>query len=531
MARWSHPAASRGSVKACSVAELLVGSQEPTHRVVAPYEHTYGPQAVALAEMAGLTLDPWQAQMLHDGLGYVDGLDAAGRPAERWSSFEVGVELSRQNGKSVVFEARVLAGLYLLREQLIVYSAHETETAKKAFERIQALIESDGELLAEVKNDGRNKGFRRTNGQLSITLWTGQVVMFRTRTGGGGRGLSGDCVILDEAQDLNDDHVAALMPVLSARPNPQLWYGGSAGTRKSTVQGRLVRRAALTPPPPRFTYWRWAMGEHDDPSAPATWARLNPSYGRRLHPDTVAAEYGAMTLEKFGHERLGVGDYPREEGEDWVYARRHWERCEDVDSKISGPVVFSLEVSWNRERASISVAGRRKDGAKHVGTITNAPGTRWSVDELARLTRSHDNLGVVIDPYSPANSLVGPLQDRGVKVHLLKSEDTTKAFGLMYDEVMDVDLELEQGTRPRLFHTGGTLLTSHLAEATTRDVRGATTWRRAGSKDTTGIISACWAGYGVDLLDEPTAPTPAPELVESSAGITGGGFDAATMGF
>ncbi|MFW5415040.1 hypothetical protein J0910_00005, partial [Nocardiopsis sp. CNT-189] len=46
--------------------------------------------------------------------------------------------------------------------------------------------------------------------------------------GGGGRGLTADRVILDEAYNLSDDHMAALLPTMSARPNPQIVYTTSA---------------------------------------------------------------------------------------------------------------------------------------------------------------------------------------------------------------------------------------------------------------------------------------------------------------
>ncbi|MFW6776084.1 hypothetical protein ACOACO_17505 [Nocardioides sp. CPCC 205120] len=516
--------------------EVIHGSQEPTHRCDVKYDHSFGDLAIELAESAGLQLDQWQQDLLVAGLGQVDGHDAAGNPAQRWAAFEVGVELSRQNGKSVVFEARVLAGLFLLREQLIIYSAHEGETAIGAFNRIEALIKANPELHAEVKNDGRSSGFRRTNGQNSITLTTGQVVKFRTRTKGGGRGLSGDCVILDEAQDLQDDHIAALFPVLSARPNPQLWYGGSAGTKKSTVQARLVRRAERRSP--RLVYWRWASPDHVDLSDPHAIARVNPAVGKRQSMEFLMNELEALGPTKFGQERMGIGDYPREEGEDWVVPRVRWDRAGDPQSEIEGPIVFVPEVKWDRTRTSINVAGRRRDGRIHIECIASAPGSHWAAAEIARLRAKHETLAVALNPAGASNALVGPLSDLGVEVdHLISASDAGDAYALMYDGLMG-DEDVTSDAKPDVVHRTSTILTSAMAaaEVRTSSATGATSWRVTTGADSTAIIGCSYAALVLQLLEKPKPPGLSPVAVsdtdtpaEPSGAV--GGFNPLTARF
>lgn len=514
--------------------EVLRGSQEPTHRCDVEYDFSYGDLAVELALSAGLDLDEWQQKLLVAGLGQVDGHDAEGNPAWKWSALEVGVELSRQNGKSVVFEARVLAGLFLLREQLIIYSAHEGETALNAFDRLEQLIKANPELHAEVKNDGRSSGFRRTNGQNSITLWTGQKVKFRTRTKGGGRGLSGDCVILDESQDLQDDHIAALFPVLSARPNPQLWYGGSPGTKKSTVQARLIRRAERRSP--RLVYWRWASPDHVDLSDPIAIARVNPAVGKRQTMEFLMNELEALGPAKFAQERMGIGDYPREEGEDWVVPRVRWDRAGDAQSEITGPVVFVPEVKWDRSRTSINVAGRRRDGRIHIECIASAPGSHWAAAELARLSSAHDTLAVALNPAGASNALVGPLNDLGVEVdHLISASDAADAYALMYDGLMGDD-NVTSSEQPDVVHRTSTILTSAMAaaEVRTSSTTGATTWRVTTGADSTAIIGCSYAALVLQLLEKPEAPAPSPVAVSATgdegSGIAGAGAGA-SVGF
>lgn len=464
----------------------LLGSQKPTHRLTPPAVYSRGDEAIELAEIAGLVLDPWQRMFLRDGLGV--GADG------RWASFEVGIELSRQNGKSACFESRALAGLFLFGERLITYTAHKGETALEAFRRIDDMIDSVPELKAEVLR------VSRTNGKESIELVTKQRVKFRTRTAGGGRGLSGDCVILDEAQDLDQYEVGALLPLTMARPNPQLWYGGSAGGLQSEVLGRLVKREERRDP--RLTMWRFAASENDDPAAPKTWAKTNPGMGRRIMMETIANLQRSMPPDRFAQEILCIGDYPREEGEDWVIPRTKWESCHDPKSEAKGKVCFAVEVKWGREASSISIAGRRPDGDVHGEVVQHDVGTRWVAKSLARLMSDHPNVGVVLDPGGPAGSLLGELKDEGIEPTLLTSRDVTQAFGSFFD--------LCTTEPPGFHHRGAAMLTTALAAAATRKIGDATTWRRQGSVDVSPLLSVNWAVHGLTLLGGPSAKKPAP---------------------
>ncbi len=191
--------------------------QTPTLSHVPEYERSIGPVAVDLAQRAGLVLDPWQQLVLRDAMGQ--------RADGRWSAFEAAMIVARQNGKGAIFEARVLAGLFLLDEGLILYSAHEFKTAQEMFRRIEGRISGTPLFSRRVRR------VTRAHGEEGIELTTGQRLRFVARSTGSGRGFSGDLNIWDEAQHLSNASVDALMPTMSARPNPQLWYGGSAPDR------------------------------------------------------------------------------------------------------------------------------------------------------------------------------------------------------------------------------------------------------------------------------------------------------------
>jgi hypothetical protein len=186
-----------------------------------------GEEACELAAMAGLEMDPWQQFVLTNALGE--------QPGGLWAAKEVGVEVPRQNGKGGILEARALAGLFLLGERQIIHSAHEFATAEEALNRMEHSSRT-------ARSWARVKTIKHSHGQEGIYLKNGQRLRYKTRTKGGGRGFSADCVILDEAMVIPEEMHGALLPTLSAMPNPQLWYTGSAVDQESMEHGVVFAR-------------------------------------------------------------------------------------------------------------------------------------------------------------------------------------------------------------------------------------------------------------------------------------------------
>ena len=223
----------------------LIGWQRPRHLWVPPAATSAGPEVVELAQGAGLDLDPWQGFILDGSLGET----AAGY----WVCFEVAEIVPRQNGKGGVIEARELGGLFLFNEELILHSAHEFKTAQEAFRRIRFLIENTPDLEKRVLRISTSHGDEGIELKSLPTIIAGAGARFTrvgkaprlrfvARTGGSGRGFSGDCVILDEAFNLPSQVITALMPTLSARRNPQLWYASSPVNQEEHPHGHVLAR-------------------------------------------------------------------------------------------------------------------------------------------------------------------------------------------------------------------------------------------------------------------------------------------------
>ena len=209
-------------------ARKLFGSQEPTHLITPPDVAYSDLEAVLdLAQVIGITLDPWQISFFEHALGR--RIDEEGR--SKWAAFNVVIELSRQNGKSILLELRALAGVFAFGEESVVYTAHDGKTVMNAFRRLVQIIETTPALKRRVQKmtsgNGKEAIYLRDPADPNNRYKHGGVITFRTRTADGGRGLTGDCVIIDEAQDATDDHTGALLPMMAARTeqgDPQIWY-------------------------------------------------------------------------------------------------------------------------------------------------------------------------------------------------------------------------------------------------------------------------------------------------------------------
>lgn len=429
-----------------------------------------GVEIIDLARMAGLVLDPWQEFVILNSLGE--------RPDGKWAAFEVGVMAERQNGKGGILEARELGGLYILNERLLTHSAHQFDTSLEAFRRLLFLIEETPELSRRLKR------VSRSHGEEGIELMSGQRIRFRTRTKGGGRGFSGDFLALDEAMILPETAHGALLPTLSARPNPQVWYAGSAVDQivhpDGVVFARVRERGIAADPDDSLAYFEWSADVDENPSAVSAdvlddrdlWRQANPALGIRISEEHIAHERASMDPRTFAVERLGIGDWPSTDpGGDSVIDIHRWRALTDAESAVPDPVVFAFDVTPDRRSAAIGVAGRREDGLLHAEVVDARGGTGWVADRLAELQARHTPLAVLCDGASPAASLEDACRSAGVDVEIIKTADYVRACGLIFDVV----------DQERLRHRGQPELDAAIRGAAKRPLNDAWAWSRKSS--------------------------------------------------
>lgn len=463
----------------------LFGSQTP-RILLAPAatdDTSWADDCIELAASAGLILDPWQRLVLRYAL--------AVRPNDTWGAFEVALIVSRQNGKNGILEARQLAGLFLFGERLQLHTSNKFNSSIEAFVRIRELIANCDALRKRVKR------MPTSHGDEGIELFgkargggdTGARLKFMARGPGSGRGFSGDTIYFDEAYSLDSASVAAMLPTMSAKPNPQLWYTSSAGWEISTQLG-AVRARGVAGVDTRLAFMEWSVDEHNyDVEDRDGWAQSNPALGIRISEDFIAAELDAMRsdLPMFAQERLGVGRYPVS-AESWsVIPKKVWDELTTATA-ITDPVVFAVDVTPDRSRASIAVCGVDFEDHPIVELIAHGSGTSWVVDRLKDLVQDHKTRGVVISPRGPAGSLLPDVREmleglRKEKLLLTPSgQEEAQACTGFYDAATD---------SMSIRHRGQAPVALALAGARQKILsEGAWTWNR---KSVTVDISPLWA--------------------------------------
>lgn len=453
------------------------------------------PEFIGLAASAGLILDPWQEYVLTHGLGE--------RADGSWAAFKSSVWVPRQNGKGAIIEALELGWLFLTRERLVLHSAHEYKTAQEAFLRIRELVQSTPDL------DRRVNRYWQANGEQGIELTRsagGGRLRFIARSSGSGRGFSGDKNIMDEAQELNGDQMAAQLPTLSARPDPQLWFFGTPPkTAAAWCYG--LREDGASGADPRMMHMDW--GTDLDPTDPEQrkraaadvdlWYACNPAMGRRITEEFVRGEALPSGLgEQFMIERLG-GWLPRLTEGGGPLTLEAWGNLVDEESRRTGEVAFAVDITPSRDWASIAVYGLREDGLGHLEVVDRRPGTEWVVDRLVQLAERWRPVAIGLDTKGPAGSLLVDLDKAGIgkpddpeapergDLAIPTAQDVAAACGQLVDAVT-------QGT---VRHIGQDEVTAAIRGAKTRPLGDAWAWgRRISTVDISPLVAltlARWA--------------------------------------
>jgi phage terminase large subunit-like protein len=449
-----------------------------------------GGEAVELAERAGLRLDPWQAWVLEQALGE--------RADGKWSAFEVALVVPRQNGKGSILEALELANLFL-HGTPIIHTAQLMQTSRNHFDRVNKLIQEAPFLRRRVKK------IRTANEEHSIELHGGAFLRFMARSAKAGRGLSdGELIVFDEAMFLAAGPMAALIPTMSTKQNPQLWYTSSAGLAESEVLRAIRARGEAGSP--GLCYLEWSI-EQPEPGRPVDLddetlrVQANPSYNIRISAEYIENERHAMSAvpDEWIRERLGVFDDPGTAGR--VIGKATWDALADAGSSIDGPVVFAVDVNPERTVAAIGAAGFRADGLPHVEVIEQRAGVDWVLARAAELDEKHQPDEWIVAANGPAGSLAARLEAAGVPVVRASDADLARATGAFYDAVMTED-------GPRLRHLGDPVLGDAVAAARKRELGdGAWSWGRKNSEaNIAPLVAVTLALQGVskyasDLVD------------------------------
>lgn len=480
-----------------SLLDARRGSRAPRVSSFPRFASSAGREAVDLASSAGLILDPWQQDVLVASLGEARG--------GMWTAPDVGLVVPRQNGKGAVLEARELAGLFLFGES-ILHTSHEFKTSMDHFRRLERLIRSTPDLHRKVE------AYPRAPGTEGIVLRDGRALRFMARTKGSGRGFPADVVIIDEAFAATDEQLAALMPTMQSKPNPQTWYTSSPPLDGVSGEPLFAMRARGEAGAADLAWFDWGAETGVDPDDREQWWATNPAMGYRVTEKGMALMRAKLSPDDFSRECLGV--WPRNSAEMWqVVSRADWFAAGDADSPRPEPVAFAVALSTDRQWATIAAAGPRPDGLILVHVADRRQGTGWVVERLKELIARWSPVAVVIDKGSPASSIATEAEEAGVELTPIQTRDVAAAAGAFYDGIagrpaLDPDTG-EMGRDPRVVrHRDQPELTAAVAGAVKRALTSQWAWDQlAASVDITPVIACSNALWGyMTRPQEPVQP-------------------------
>ena len=302
-----------------------------------------------------------------------------------WVHTKFGYSVPRRNGKNEVVAARELYGL--MEGERILHTAHRTTTSSSASRRLVDLLKDAGyqEVIRVKKDEEYEKAYvySKQFGLEKVTLLdTGGVCDFRTRTSKGGLGEGFDLLVIDEAQEYQDDQETSLKYVVSDSANPQTIFCGtpptpvSSGTvfvklRKDTLEGKTQN-----------TGWaEWSVETMSDVHDVDLWYETNPSMGSILTERKVSDEIGNDDVD-FNIQRLGLWLRYNQKSAitpaEWATTEVH--RLPPLTGRLFVGVKFG---KTEPESAALSVAVYTKTGEIFVECLDCRPlrdGVGWIVD-------------------------------------------------------------------------------------------------------------------------------------------------------
>lgn len=386
----------------------MIGSQIPRIQVEPQRALTDGTAAAALMEAYGIPLAPWQRTVVDCWLGK----DLNGQ----YTVTSAGLSCPRQNGKNVCLEAREFFGL-VIRGERILHTAHQVVTGKKSFRRLERMF--NDRRYPEIQKLVRY--IRYTNGEEAIELENGGSIEFSARSRQRARGFTGiSLVVYDEAQELTDDQVDAIMPTLSASAtgSRQIIYTGTPpypGCPGEVFRRR--RQGCLSDPGPHDAWHEWSIQadaiaeiKTDDTGL---WYMTNPGLGINLTESFTVEELRTQTADGFARERLGWWSPALAHKEDLAIPTEAWDACRTDAPKPEGKQAYGVKFTFDGSMVALCGAVIPETGPAQVALISARPtgqGTQWLADFLNQ--NSSKASCVVIDGKNGADVLV----DKIIKV-------------------------------------------------------------------------------------------------------------------
>lgn len=420
------------------------------------------PAAQATCSQIGLQFDPWQVDLARCILAKAAGGD--------YAADTVVISIPRQVGKTFLIGALVFADSIINPGTTTVWTAHRFKVSRETFNELRALS-----LSPAMAPHVDPSAIHTAAGNESITFRNGSRIVFAARERGAIRGFTKvRRLILDEAQILTEAAMSDLAPTMNQATNPQMILMGTPPKPSDASEVFTGLRAdALAGTAEGVVYVEFSAEPTSDLDDRAAWLVANPSLHARTPAKAIVRLRKLLSDADFAREALGIWDDNAVGG---LISAADWSACEDVKSEIVGAVTLAVDINPDRSQAALAAAGLRPDGMPHVEVVPprakddDRPidGIEWLAARTIDVYNRQKAAAVVVDPGSPAGSLIPKLEAAGLKVVPISAREYAQACGAMYDLVVSADVR----------HINQAQLNAAVGGASKRNIGDAWGWSR-----------------------------------------------------
>jgi len=456
----------------------------PRIETPATFDSERGAELCQLADDLGMPLLPWQARF---------SMAALAREDDRWQYRLAAAVVSRQNGKTHLLRMRILAGLLLWDEKLIIATAQSRNTALETFRAVTDLAEQHPKVASLVRR------VVRSYGREELQLTNGNRYKIVAPTSGGARGLTAGLVIIDELREHHTDEAWAALGYTTQTTGGPTWVSSNAGDSTSVVLNRLRERAVqATAAPgsdPTLYYAEWSADPDRQPDDREGWRQANPALGRLIDEQTLEARYKSDPLAIWRTEALcqwvdGVIDSP--------WPPEAWANCYQAGVQLEAglPTFLAIDVTPDRKHAAL-VAVQQLEGDRLAAMLVDTWNAEGSIDDLqiagavAEVARKLQARSVAYDRWTAAG-IASRLAGAGIPV----GDCSGPSFSQACDELLGA---MSSG---RLVHAGQDVLTEHVL-STAKKYTADGGWRIVRAKSAGPVAGAVALAMAVHYAVEP----------------------------
>lgn len=473
-----------------------------------PHYKTFGGKVAQIADRLGSPLMPWQR--------YVADVSLEVEPTTGFFAYrEVDLSVMRQQGKTTLVLPVTLHRLIAFVRYNVVYAAQTRNAARKKWE------DEFVETLSISPLFGRFRIRKRGGAEAIISPLTRSKMGITANTESAGHGETLDLGFIDEAFSHEDDRLEqAFNPAMLTRPNAQKWVMSAGGTEKSTYWNRKRKtgRAAIeelwrSGVFPSIAYFEWFGADHLDRADPATWWGCMPALGHTVTEATIRSELETMGPAEFDRAYLNRTKKYVPPADPNV-PTAEWPLRAVRDAIAPRTVALGIDITPNRDHASISAYGLADDGVGHVELITNRAGIDWIIPALLQLKMRRKPIAIGLDSKGPSATLL----DDMIRAGLTPPDDPDEplrgdlAVATFKDAVTAVAGFVDAVRQDRMRHIDQPVMNLALAGAQTRTPgEGGFLWaRKTATADISPIVSGTFAKWAfenrIDKVSNPYDP-------------------------